>query len=79
MGIGGWREWAAARRPAQRGCSSTYSHCDGKVERKEASMHALGDWVSLSGKGRKVRKELERITKNKPEKFGPGQSFVVGV
>lgn len=39
-------------------------------------MHALGDWVSLAGKGRKVRKEkLERIAKNKTEKFGTGRAL----
>lgn len=46
-------------------------------------MHALGDWVSGISirKRQKSKKEekLERITKKKSEKFGPGQSFVVGV
>lgn len=75
-----WREWAAQL------AAGPFFHLQPlwwKVERREASMHALGDWVSGISISEKVgngkKEKLGRITKNKPEKFGPGQSFVVGV
>lgn len=78
-----WREWAAQLGGQGSGavCPLTAIVVEGRTQGSfNARSWGLGIGYLYQGKGRKGKKEkLGRITKNKPEKFGPGQSFVVGV